>query len=617
MKKFINISIFTLFSICLTSILTACQEEEFGFTQQEISYESAFVKEYGRPVEGSTFGFVDQPIVDATALTRTASTNANEWGGYANVPAPLTQAQIDFVTNWFATTKSPAGIAVSWTDYFAQQVSSTSYGPYMNFVLDAGHDGTDHINNFNSGDCSVNSNVWDGTLTNPNDPNSKVYHSDKIQYMLGQSTESFAYHETMSSKTWYDHYVVIPGETIDPTNQHGLAGMYFLGFDYEAAGQSDNQKVPRDYYFNDWIIKITPGLRKGYTNVVRIMCEDLGNSHDWDWNDVVFDVSFESSWSQEQSKNITEAIITVQCAGGTLPIYIGQTTKEVHSLWKKPSSEVIIHPSAPVIYRVDVTNMPGVVSNGTANARNIPVYVYSESATNTIQANKIPQKFACPNTVAWSEELVNICETYPEFPTWITDDQSVKDAWEKVWGLDPKNDISNGINTGETNHEQVLIPVPEPEPAPEPEITPEPTPEPTPSPEPEPEPTPAPEPEPTPAPEPEVPEGITLISLDNLSSCGALAGTNVTTSSTVALPDGASTDGILTITLVLERIYDWMAEGSGIDITIHSGWNEQVKVEFNCLTSSAIQFNIAYKDAYKNGLNFNFSNYNIKQMYIK
>ena len=324
------------------------------------------------------------------------------------------------------------------------QVSSTVYGKNMDFVLDAGHDGTDHINNFNGGDCSVNSNVWDGTLTNPNDQNSKVFHADKIQYMLGQSTESFAYHETVSSKTWYDHYVIIPGEIIDPANKHGLAGMYFLGFDYEAAGQSDNQKVPRDYYFNDWIIKITPGLRKGYTNVVRIMCEDLGNSHDWDWNDVVFDVSFESSRSQEQSKYITEAIITVQCAGGTLPIYIGQTTKEVHSLWKKPSSEVIIHPSAPVIYRVDVTNMPGVVSNGTANARNIPVYVYSESATNTIQANKIPQKFACPNTVAWSEELVNICETYPEFPNWIKDDQSYKDVWKEVWRLDPEKNPNSG-----------------------------------------------------------------------------------------------------------------------------------------------------------------------------
>lgn len=595
----------------MTSILTACQEEEFGFTKQEISYENAFVKEYGHPVEGSTFGFVDQPIINSGALTRSSNPQANMWtdGFHLDVPAPLTQEQIKVVTDWFTNHKNPSGVAVSWTEYFAQQVSSTAIGKaHMDHLYDASNllpDGSvvgDHINNFNAGECS------------PTNVDNK--YSDKIMYMQGQSTKAFGYHESLGQHYYFDHYVIIPGEEIDPSNKYGLHGMFFVGFDYQAEGQAANQQIDRDYIFNDWIVKITPGLRKGYPAVVRVMCEDLGNSHDWDWNDVVFDVSFETSWSQQH----VEAIITVQCAGGTLPIYIGQTTEEVHSLWGKPSSEVILHPSAPVIYRVDVTDMPGVVAYGSsnyANARNIPVYVKSESASNTIQANKIPQKFACPNTVAWSEELVNICKTYPEFPTWITDDQSVKDAWEKVWGLDPKNDISNGINTGETNHEQVLTPVPEPEPAPEPEITPEPTPEPTPSPEPEPEPTPAPEPEPTPAPEPEVPEGISLISLDNLSSCGALAGTNVTTSSTVALPDGASTDGILTITLVLERIYDWMAEGSGIDITIHSGWNEQVKVEFNCLTSSAIQFNIAYKDAYKNGLNFNFSNYNIKQMYIK
>lgn len=57
-----------------------------------------------------------------------------------------------------------------------------------------------------------------------------------------------------------------------------------------------------DGYYSNWIIKISPAtLAPDPTpdpvppyKVTRVMCEDLGNSHDFDFNDVVFDVKLET-----------------------------------------------------------------------------------------------------------------------------------------------------------------------------------------------------------------------------------------------------------------------------------------------------------------------------------
>lgn len=409
--------------------LGSCQEEDFGWESKDIRYRSEFFKEYGHPSPQSSFGFIDQPIYKNSPETRSEDANANMWGGYLEVPDPLSELQIEVITNWFRTHQNPQGISVNWTDYFAQQVSSKDIAKqHMDYILDAGHNGTDHINNFNSGDCGVNNTVWSGELRNPSDQNSKVYHSDKIMYMKNQSTKDFAYHETISSRTWKDHYVIIPGETIDPENQYGLHGMFFVGFDYESNKGNEINKIPRDWYFDDWIIKISPGLHKGYPHVTRIMCEDLGGSFDWDWNDVVFDVSFESYWDQY---NRYDAIITLRCSGGTLPIKVGSLdSPETHEAFGSQTLDPILNPKTPVIYRLDVTEMPGIIQYGSelANAKNIPIYVVSQKATWTIQNSEVPQKFACPDTVKWSPEMKNIKEFYPKFPGWIIDD-SMKDIW--------------------------------------------------------------------------------------------------------------------------------------------------------------------------------------------
>lgn len=439
--------------------LTSCQDEDLGYTAEQIKYETEFVKEFGKPDPNHKWGFVDMPLADVSgnSVTRVGMPNANEWGYMGlDVPYPLSQTQKTYVTNWFKTHRNPEGVAVSWTDYFAQQVYSSSYGNHMDQILDAGHGGTDHIYNYNNGDCSVNGNVTGIWILNesgnPLNQNGWIQYSDKIQYMTGQSTRDFAYHETVSQKWWYDHYVIIPGEMIDPENElasqtttvkdcygeeildrngnavsttESIWGMWFVAFDYEAnKDDSDNDDVARNYYFDDWIIRISPGTYS--TKSQRVMCEDLGGSFDWDFNDVVFD-AYITGWG-----NNREAHIVVQCAGGTLPIIVGTNDEsyEAHSLFGVETSEVVIRPQAPAQYTIDLPNGQG----NTTNVSAIPIYVDGNNIAEDIQLSNVPQRFACPTTVDWQDELKCITKKYPRFPDWAQDQNT-----QNVWEMHPEN----------------------------------------------------------------------------------------------------------------------------------------------------------------------------------
>ena len=230
-------------------------------------YQENFVKTFGNIDPKNDWGF-GQDIPCAPKPTKGVNANANEWGGYVEVPEPLTEAQIATVTSWFASHPNPQGIAVNWSDFFVQQVSSTDYGKNMD-KLTCGK-AEDHINNFNGGDGSTNGNVcyWQ----DPNNQNNRRYRSDKIQFMVNSSTECFGYHESRGTfnQQYNDKYVIIPGSMIDSS----VAGMYFVGFDYNSSkGPNSPENIDADGYYNDWIVKITPGL---YTpKGQRIMCEDL------------------------------------------------------------------------------------------------------------------------------------------------------------------------------------------------------------------------------------------------------------------------------------------------------------------------------------------------------
>lgn len=432
--------------VSFLAIVTSCQEylpfDEHDLTVQ--TYENDFIKAFGKPAENHQWGFVQQPIIDYSAgQTRACLTNSNQWNKDfgLDVPVPLTEAQKNAVTAWFEGHQNPTSIAINWADYFIQQVSSSEHGPYMNYLCD----GENHVERFNAGKgSSTNVEMADGTVW-----------YDEIIYMHDQPYNDFSYYESYGSKLMKDHYVLVLGSTIDPTNQYGLAGMFFLGFDYEAQGQNDNQKIARDYYFNDWIVKLTPANSQFNSDnrTVRVLCEDLGNDNaDFDYNDIVFDVSF------IKDNGVQKAKITIQAVSGTLPIYVGvhpssanSDLYEAHHLVGENNLRPVNRPNATANYTVALSDMGmNVDGNVTyASAKNIPIYVVGANGVHEIGTSVIPQKIACSSNAIWPTEGERIDNCNEHFKQWILD-ESVNMEW-----------ITESVNTDNNQNNQTETQTPE------------------------------------------------------------------------------------------------------------------------------------------------------------
>lgn len=407
--------------ISFLAVVTSCQEylpfDDHDLTVQ--TYEKDFVSTFGKPAENHQWGFVQQPIIDYSAgQTRACLTNSNQWNKEfgLDVPVPLTADQKNTVTKWFEEHQNPSSITINWADYFVQQVSSSQYGNNMNHMCD----GDTHIERFNSGKgSSTNVEMADGTVW-----------YDEIIYMHDQPYNDFSYYESFGSTLMKNHYVLVLGSTIDPQNEHGLAGMFFLGFDYEAQGQNDNQKIARDYFFNDWIVKLTPANSQfnGDNRIVRVLCEDLGNDDaDFDYNDIVFDVSFITE------NNVKKAKITIQAVSGTLPIYVGihpasanSDLYEAHYLVGENELRPVNRPNATANYTVPLSDM-GINTDGNityASAKDIPIYVVGENGVHEIGNSVIPQKIACSVNAVWPTEGQRIDNCYEHFKDWIVDESA-------------------------------------------------------------------------------------------------------------------------------------------------------------------------------------------------
>ena len=445
--------------------ITSCTHDDIEsrsiVEQKTQNFDAAFKSLYGEIAPGHTWGF-DIPDVEPSgiipaesqaesrAFTRDANPKANEWGKtYINVPDPLTPAQKDKVRRYFQRNRNPQGVSLDYTNFFVQDVykggTNTTGSQTSEEYLPGNQTSTgtkivgsdhmdkltagikeDHISNYNNAQCSTNNNVWDGkTYQNGHegDFNFAVQHSDKIMLMENSSTDCFGFHNSQDSHQYNDKYVIIPGDVIQEwdnsstgtidgeTYNANVAGMFFVGFDYEATAaypttntnqylvtettagnpnaisvHNDNSGKTwllggRDYYFSDWIVRITEGKKKtndgdnnnnqgGPTNTSykktiakrhvlldkgRIFCEDLSSvkdvKEDIDFNDVVFDaIVWYDYWVKIEKNDNNEVIsiteirdndhpdalwadISLLATGATEQVKIGDN--EVHGLFEK------------------------------------------------------------------------------------------------------------------------------------------------------------------------------------------------------------------------------------------------------------------------------------------
>ncbi len=399
----------------------------------------------------------------------------------------VTDYEISWVSEWFRTHRDDdpefiaAKVSMNISEFFIQNVSkdhdqisypngdnkntiSDIHGRYadrnsdygMDFLVcqEAGgslddryytSDGWTDINNFNSG--SSNFNPYP-TSSNAN------YTWREIKLVTSGGTSNFACKVSdidSDDKYVYDWVLVHLSwtETIDgtPYKRDG----YYLAFDY-SAHMTNGFEYPRDHYYSNWIVKITPAYYKPTPHTTRIMCEDLGNTFDFDFNDVVFDVAYERN-----TDNTIDAVITLQAAGGTMPIFVGTKTAglEAHKLLGNRPSTTPINVSSvtsnPTTYRLkNVSTNPDdikiYVDNnrdgksyeiGSANRGNLAAHSGSNGYNDgdkldvgNTGASAAPQKFAVPSSVRWMQETEQIETAYPYFENWVQDAGFLNDGKE-------------------------------------------------------------------------------------------------------------------------------------------------------------------------------------------
>lgn len=303
-------------------------------------------------------------------------------------------------------------------------------GEKMDYLVAYGEDNsagdTEHFYNFN---------------------NSNIAHGDKsMMLVFDSSTKNFAYKTSFSEDPsgqgviMWDHYRLIE-----------LHGNYYVGFDFESFG-ADEHNIPRDYVYNDWIVKIIPG--EGTINEPdervrslkrRVMCEDLGTTDDFDFNDLVFDVEYtreemkvDGEWVPKNSDGKWTATITLQASGGTLPIFIQNfdgTEYNVHEYMGGTTAGRLYNPINVGIGVIrDAKALPTCQVTST-NPDDIVIKVYSPDAEHryadknlTLPSvkgaqkfgdNLAPQKICVPVNVRWLREYQQIEWAYPYFKEWV------------------------------------------------------------------------------------------------------------------------------------------------------------------------------------------------------
>lgn len=394
----------TLMVAGISGVMAGCADDienlyDPNYVSAKQEYESQWKKQFGTIDPQQDWGFGSEAEAQAVA-TRWANTSQNQWEESVIVPDSITADEIEKVLAVFnQKIDAKDGVKVNWSEFFVQHVyqGNNSYvtEPDQNghtqtlenvkldnlrtaYTDDEGNLVYEHVNNFN---CSYGS----------------------IMLMQASGTEGFAYTNPKDSGKEYYDYVI---KEID--------GAYYVGFDFRC--EDPNVTVLADGIYNDWIVKISPAE---YKNAKRIICEDLGNIGDFDFNDIVFDAYM--TWTWNGTANVPEAVISVKAAGGTLPIYINGV--EVHEAMGVPT-DVMVNTGA-----ANGVSAPAAIFRVPASSENIIDIEVKVNGALVLEAPQgdAPQKICVPTTFKWCTERTNIKDAYAGFTAWTQDANSNTD----------------------------------------------------------------------------------------------------------------------------------------------------------------------------------------------
>ena len=442
MKKYLMIGLAALaFASCSKNDFETYSPEQV----KEMQYADAFEKQIGKPAANQTWG--DWKFTNTTkAITRGVNDNGNIW--FQNWERPYNVNLSDAELEELKALLSPGVETYNtyifpYENYYIEQIytGESTYNPVdingtkltgttvtgsvqMNQLGARNGDHYEHSDNFNAGN---------NTAQQTDEGNGTVYKGITLMYSMSKegitATNQFRFHETWGTKGdgYYNNYLIVE-----------YKGEYYVGFDYEAHKDVNNpneaRDINRDWKFTDWIVRISPAEAKetpltpatDRDGAKRIMCEDLGAIGDFDFNDVVFDV-----WIGYVAEKATSGtVITIQCAGGTLPLTVAGV--EIHGALGYSTSQMVNTgggegslTAEPYTFFVEDTYG--------YDAKNVPVVVTGKDGSTFVinaETGEAPQKFCVNNTsTKWATGRTHIYEAYPDFSTWATNPNEYNTPW--------------------------------------------------------------------------------------------------------------------------------------------------------------------------------------------
>ncbi len=395
-SKKIFFASFAVLAMAGAMVLSSCNKtEDYVYNPEKAheglvnEYKAAFVAQFGAISPNHHWGFED------VASTRAAATE--HYGNY-ELPAVY---QDKGGPHSFVHTFNPATQTVSkvdYSDYFLQHYykqTNNGNGNSHGNQADTHHE-LDKLQayNFNTGEWEYVTKFEGGQNT---------HHMTDVQG--NKMTKGVTLMTNMGTPVANQpmfRWIGTDGYVCDNYIIKKINGEYYLGMGYNNDNKTD---------YDAWIIKIVKAEgRPNYKDRGRIMCEDLGEIGDFDFNDVVFDATIMNDGSIN---------IEILASGGTLPISVAGVPVTLGTITN--TGERVNNNTQKFTISAATA-----ATNGWTTLKSIPVEVTGKDGDKymlTADWGEAPGKFCTFIGLPWADEYVNINDAYNGFRSWVRTEQ--------------------------------------------------------------------------------------------------------------------------------------------------------------------------------------------------
>jgi len=373
------------------------------------AFDQNFIEAYGNIQPGHTWGFgaaspartrsgegswgeVIKPDMTNFPGYSNARVNARNPGAYADIVAPITDKEREYVMDWFSKNPGLSEQGLDIQNFFVQNVGNNGYTKQGYFHSTEGGKAEEvtpqTYNNIYMDKLQIGPVASEADTQHTLDFNAtNGFNAWNLIYYQNCSALQFGYHESYGNSYQWKfkcYELEVPGNCFD--DNVARKGWY-VGLSYYCKKYETSEKLhviggDRLQYADDWVLKIVPGdqvvvptvppvmvestesVPSAYYEVVnyqkvfdigRILAEDLGSSQklDMDFNDVVFEAriveditEIRAADNPSMSNYSTTSSVTLDgreysassskysnikilAAGGTIPITVAGV--DVHS----------------------------------------------------------------------------------------------------------------------------------------------------------------------------------------------------------------------------------------------------------------------------------------------